>query len=266
MKPASAIALYSVFRALRVGLDVLLVALVVLVLARLVADVVGADRGHERLDVALAEQRLAQVGDVAVYLLLADVLDRPGGDHRRRGVRAPADAALGVLGEVVLLAPNQRDERLDLVAAETVADVAGPAHLRHLAVVDHVQAGFNLLVDRLLHGAAQAGVEGAVVVVFAAAPGVEHRAQVIGSRQAADVGGEDTVDAAFHISPVSKWGKTPMPPLKGVTRVVLDRGPSRAARSEAMISCGAQTQITWGDADENTCRDSARSQRTAGSR
>ena len=116
----------------------------------------------------------------------------------------------GVLGEVEHVPTGVGRRRLALEAGKTVLDVGRVVRFAPLAVIDDVQAGVSLLADALADGFAHARVEGRHVVQTALLPGHEHLEQVVGSRQAAAVGGQDTVRAPLHRQPPS-WTQAPEP-------------------------------------------------------
>ena len=81
---------------------------------------------------------------------------------------------------------------------ETVLDIGGVAGLRHLAVVDDVDARPGLLVHDLLHRGANARAERLVIDRHALLLGVHHAHEILRPRQAAGVSGEKALGAAPH--------------------------------------------------------------------
>src|SRR5262249_20731034 len=90
-------------------------------------------------------------------------------------------------------------------AGEPVLDVGGVAWLRHLAVVNEIDAGFDLLRHHLGHRRAHARGERDRIDRHAFFLGEHHADEVGGPWQAAGVGGEEALGAAFHPTMVSNW-------------------------------------------------------------
>src|SRR5206468_6383410 len=86
-------------------------------------------------------------------------------------------------------------------AGKTILDIGRVVRFAPLAVIDDVQAGVFLLADALADGFADACVKGWHVVQTALLSGHEHLEQVVGARQTAAVGGQDTVRAPLHRQP-----------------------------------------------------------------
>ena len=85
-----------------------------------------------------------------------------------------------------------------LEAGEPRPRIGHPVDLAVLAVADDVDPGVGLLRHHVRDGAADAGIEGRLVVGLAELLGVEQRDQVGRPRQAAGVRGQDAVRAALH--------------------------------------------------------------------
>src|SRR5207237_4028296 len=86
-------------------------------------------------------------------------------------------------------------------AGEPLAHVVGEARLAQFAVVDAVDAALDLPAHGVGHRALQARRERVAVVRLPACPGDDHRPVVDGTRQAAGVGRETAVAAAYHGPP-----------------------------------------------------------------
>ena len=114
-------------------------------------DLARRDRRHEDVDHALAFERRLQVLDVGLQRLLADIVHRPGAQHRRR---PRAGMAVRIeFGERALLArvDLRRVVVARLHAAEPFMDVRDEAGLGLLAVIDDIEAGRDLAADDVVH-------------------------------------------------------------------------------------------------------------------
>ena len=85
-----------------------------------------------------------------------------------------------------------------LEAGETLVDIGDEARLAHLAVIDDVDAEFGLLADDIRHRLAHAGVECRIVDLLALAARHAHGVKIRRARQAADMGGENSIGAVLH--------------------------------------------------------------------
>ena len=81
---------------------------------------------------------------------------------------------------------------------EALVDVGDEADAAHLAVGDDVDAGLRLPPHGLGDGALDARRERRLVDRLAALLLQDHRPQIVGPRQAADMRGQDAIGAAFH--------------------------------------------------------------------
>src|SRR6266545_4114074 len=189
--------LILVLHSLGDGEEICLVARVVLVVEEKGDDSGGGCR-EERLRGRDLRDGGPEVGDVGARRL--GVLH---GNRFRAGRRPPPRAARvpeyparhpGEVHEVPVL---QRLARAG-EPPEAVLDVGGVARLAVLAVVDDVDADLDLLANDLRHRRPDprgegAGIDGDALLLR------EHRPrQVIGTRQAPRVGGQDALGAAFH--------------------------------------------------------------------
>ena len=121
------------------------------------------------------------------------------------GDRAAADRpqvarAATLLGEAVTEARirvqiGRRGARnvADLEAAEAVADIGRVADLAHLAVADEVDPGLHLAPDAIAHRLADHAVVSCPVDRLAAVLGEHELDDLLGPRQASDMGGCDPV-------------------------------------------------------------------------
>src|SRR6266849_4139231 len=107
-------------------------------------------------------------------------------------------------------------------AGEAVLDVGGVAGLRHLAVVDDVDARPGLPAHDLLHRGANARAKRLVIDRHALLLGVHHAHEILRPRQAARMGGEKALRAAFHSYPRLR----PRPIVRNAGS--RDKEPSRA--------------------------------------
>ena len=150
------------------------------------AAFVPAERGLEIVDVGRARPRASRT---LIGALQAGVLrrERPGSPNTR--LRQAREVGEVLVDEGVAGAAE---------AGEPVLDVGGVARLRHLAVVDDVDAGLDLLLDDLGHRRAHARGERRRIDRHALLLGVHHADEIVRPRQAAGVGGEEALGAAFH--------------------------------------------------------------------
>ena len=143
-------------------------------------------RRLEIVDVGRARPRGSRT---LIGALQAGVLrrERPGSPNTRC-------ASFGKVGEVLI------DEGVAgaAEAVEPVLDVGGVARLRHFAVVDEVDAGIGLLPDHLGDRRAHARGQRRAIDRHAFLLGVHHPDQIVRPRQAAGVGGQEALGAAFH--------------------------------------------------------------------
>ena len=158
----------------------------------------GRGRAHEALDAAPALQRIGEIGDVRLGgFRIAHGNRRIAG--RRLAARAAriAEHAVAQLRKILEVAVAERVAG----AAETVEpvlDVGGVGGLRHLAVVDEVDAGSDLLVDDFGHGLLDARSQRLGLDRYAALLGIHHADEIIGPRQAAGVRRQKAFGRAFH--------------------------------------------------------------------
>ena len=91
--------------------------------------------------------------------------------------------------------------RLD--AGKTFVDIRDEAETTHLAIGDDIDAAFGLLANHFGDRACDAARIGLSVERLASLLGLDHLQQIGRPRQAADMGGENTLRASFHLaSPV----------------------------------------------------------------
>ncbi len=168
-------------------------------------DVRRRDRRHERLGGADALERRLERIEVGLELGLALVGDRAGADHEC----APAprtdllgDGRLIIVGKVSRLArvgERARPRALAfLEAGEALCGIGDEARLAHLAVADDIEPGRGLLAHALRHRALHARRIGLFVDGLAVHAREHQLEQVVGARQAAHMGGQDTVSAQMH--------------------------------------------------------------------
>ena len=103
---------------------------------------------------------------------------------------------------------HELGEFLELAPAPPLGDATEPRHARRhvgleadpllLAVVADVDAGRLLLGHHMTHGLVHLGVEHRLVVGFARLAFEQQIGQRLIARQAADVGGEDAIEAVLH--------------------------------------------------------------------
>src|SRR5262249_33772277 len=128
---------------------------------------------------------------------------------------------------------------VDLKAAEPVVDVVDEAELAVLAVIDHIDAEFDLLPHDLADRALEPGLVGLLVARLR----VHQVKQIRRPRQAAHVGGENPISAALHVFTLLLvgWAKGPRrcaDRAHGVARLcprVLLRRSSRVGTARSTI-------------------------------
>src|SRR4051812_37145272 len=86
-----------------------------------------------------------------------------------------------------------------LDSAESLASIVGEVRLAQLAVVHQVHARVSLELNHLGHRAAYATREGRLVIGLSRTLGVEHLSEVLGSRQAAGVSGQNPLGTPLHL-------------------------------------------------------------------
>src|SRR5262249_38949584 len=90
-------------------------------------------------------------------------------------------------------------EALDIgKATQTMLQVDVVGHLAHLAVVDDVEAGFDLLGDAMRHCLFGARLQGGRIDWFPAVLPAQELDEIYRPRQAPDMGGQDAVCAEPH--------------------------------------------------------------------
>jgi hypothetical protein len=87
---------------------------------------------------------------------------------------------------------------VDLEAAEAFVDIGDEARLAELAVIDDVDAEIDLLADNLGDRGAQARGVRLLVDRLAPLPRLHNIEQIGGTRQAADMSGENSLAASLH--------------------------------------------------------------------
>src|SRR5437588_9065549 len=81
---------------------------------------------------------------------------------------------------------------------QTVPDIESVGDLALLAVAHAVDAARDLLRDDLPHGLGETRFESGLIEALAAFAGCEQRQEIGRARQAADMGGQDTIGAELH--------------------------------------------------------------------
>ena len=144
MKPASTIAWYSRLHHVGEREDVVLVALVIIVL-QVARDLPGRGRGHEDVLALGAGDRL--LGDVDIGLRRRPVLpaDRAVAGRAVLERRGEVLEDLGELGEFRFAGAHRR-RAFALVAGQTLEHMHGVVGAALLAVIDDVDAAFDLLL------------------------------------------------------------------------------------------------------------------------
>ena len=136
-----------------------------------------------------------QVLEVAPHLGMALIFDRTNAGVTGRPLGAARELGGHEFGEADPIAakPHGLVEfvRLRLEAGQAIEDVVGPAGFAELAVIDDVDAGFHLPGNHVGDGA----LEGLLISRVVLLAGVQ---QSLGTHDAADMGGEDAILAAFH--------------------------------------------------------------------
>ena len=201
------------------------------------------------------KRRLERV-ELGLERILPLVLDRPGANHQGAAA-ARTDllrhGRLVVFREVPRLAgvgERTRPVALALLqAAQTRRRVGDEARLAHLAVVDDIDAGGDLLAHGVAHRLPHALGVGLLVDRLAVHPRQHQLEQVLRTRQAADVRGQDAIGAQFHISiPVvvsvaarSFRAQAPAPGRRRNCRTCAPRRPSRpSAFPRTRRDCGTR--------------------------
>src|SRR5579859_4109493 len=158
------------------------------------------DRRHECLDHAEVSDGFFEIGDVS--LQFGAVLPGDGSDvERRRPARRRKRRLAAHRGCVLRKGLRWRGVRVwidRLETAEPVTDVVRKAIFAKLSVGDDVDANRRLLLDRAANRALEPCVKVLVVVRLILVAREQQLAQVIWSRQAANVGGEQALGAAVH--------------------------------------------------------------------
>ena len=174
----------------------------VVVVAEEQRDDAGRGGAHEQArSPGVCASAALQIGDVP--------LRGAGVAHADRAVagRRLAARAAGIAEDL----PGQRREVDEVLVDEAVAgaaearqpvlDVGGVARLRHLAVVDDVDAGLDLLADDLGHRRADRARRAPRLDRHAFLLGEHHADEVLRPRQAAGMRGEKALGAAFIVRP-----------------------------------------------------------------
>ena len=94
--------------------------------------------------------------------------------------------------------PGTASERARLESAEALVDVSDKARLAQLAIGENIQPHFGLLADGLHHRAANAARVGVLVEGLSLLLRVHHVDQLLRTRQASYVGGENSIRAVLH--------------------------------------------------------------------
>ena len=168
------------------------------------------------------------------------------GDRTVAGRRPPAGApgvaedALGQLGEVHEVAVLERLAGA-AEAGQPVLDVRGVARLAELPVVDDVQARVRLLPDDLRHRAPGAGGESGRVDGNALLAGEHRPDEVLGTRQAAGMRGEEAVRAPFHATSSQAAGIDVVPRRSSWRGKALPEEEGAAARHRPVMGIAART-------------------------
>ena len=193
----------AVFGGERVGdrEQIVLVAAVEVVLA----DAARRHRRQEGFDVPHSAERGLEIVEILAQRVFSAITHRTDAKHRRNRRHAAAHhGALEILLVIVrerrALGRKQRRAlaRARLETLQAFVDVDEKARLRHLAVGQHVEPAFGLAAHAVGHGLAHARVIGPRVVRGARQLRLHHVEQVVRPRQAADMGGENALAAAFH--------------------------------------------------------------------
>src|SRR5579885_87738 len=178
-----------------------LVAAVVLVREKQ-GDDSGRSRAHKDFFDLFSRGSLLEVFDIDFEVARVRISDWPvaGGSlkNRRHGREKPRRIFREVreISKSRSFAPAQTEA----FAAETghpILNVGRVARLAHLTIVDYIDAGLELLADGLDDRRADARVKSADFVWLAGFPGGHQAQQIVGTRQAAGVSGEDMPSAAL---------------------------------------------------------------------
>ncbi len=172
------------------------------------ADAARRGRGHEGADAFRRVHRLAQIGEIALDLVLADIADRTAGEqrHHRRDIAARhrlLEILLVIFGERVALLGIEivfaARPRLD--AGEALLGINEEPGLRGFAVADDIDAALGLLLDDFGNGTGHALLIGRRVelAAFAGELRFHHVEQVGGARQAADMADRNAIGRAKHL-------------------------------------------------------------------
>jgi hypothetical protein len=154
----------------------------------------GEIEGHERLDRRGRLQSCLQRANVALNLGLPVPGDgaRAGRRVRRRFGRSTAEK----LGKLLPLERLWAWLAFALETGQAIFDIRRVANLADLAVIDNVDAMLELHLDDLQHCLAHTCVQDRAVVERPRIMAIQQLDQIIGSRQAARMAGENAVGAA----------------------------------------------------------------------
>ena len=161
------------------------------------------DRRHEDFLSLGAVKRRLEIVDVGLQLRRAAIGDGRGANHMvlaRSHVALPVEFRKGSCFARACPWALPRHVLVDLEAAKAFVDVGDEARLAELAVIDDVDAEINLRADDLGDRGAQARGVRLRVDRLSLLPRLHDIEQIGGTRQAADVGGEDSVGASLHFS------------------------------------------------------------------
>src|SRR4029453_16304601 len=141
--------------------------------------------------------------------LLTRIGDRPDADRIQAGGDALARIELGIelrKARAVGAALERVLARLERPALETrepLQHILRPAdRLAELAIADHVDSGIGLRLHHVDDRLSEAQVIGLLVEAFALLPRAQELLQLRRPDQAADMGGEDALGAAFHVGAI----------------------------------------------------------------
>ena len=191
---------FEIFLAHRAGDREHVVALAgVVLVGGVVADARRRDRGEEHVLGGRRRGGGFQVVEIAPHGGVAAIGDRLGAGMSGRADGAARKFRRHEFREAVAVAaePDRLIERVGprLEPGEPLQAVVGPAGFAVLAVIDDVDAGLGLARDDVRHRVRELALMRVAVRGVGIARGVEQR---LGPDQAADMGGEDAVFAAFH--------------------------------------------------------------------
>ena len=168
-------------------------------------------RAHERVGPARGRERGLEIVDVGARRRRIAHADRSVAGRRLAARSAGiAEHALGEIGEVGEILVHEGVAGA-AEAGEPVLDVGGIARLRHLAVVDEIDAGLDLLAHHLGDRRAHARRQRRAIDRHALLLGVHHPDEVVGPRQAAGMGGEEALGAAAHRPLSARTGRLQRP-------------------------------------------------------